>query len=73
MTGFSRDDVDSTIEMKVNTFFCENMKTYFEVMAEVLEKEQEHGDTAILARALDRFYRRLQAMNTLVQGTDFME
>ncbi|KAL0276673.1 UNVERIFIED_CONTAM: hypothetical protein PYX00_004191 [Menopon gallinae] len=69
----NEDDLDATIEMKVNTFFCDNMKTYFEVMAEVLEKEQENGDTAILARALDRFYRRLQAMNTLVQGTDFME
>lgn len=58
--------------MQLNEFVCRNMDVYFKVVEEVLEKEQDKGDTIILVRALDRFYRRLQAMNTLVHGTDFV-
>ena len=33
--------------------------------------QKETGDNTILVRALDRFHRRLQAMNKLLPDTDF--
>lgn len=36
-----------------------------------IDVESDIADTGILVKALDRFYRRLQAMNTLCQNEDF--
>ena len=49
------------------------MEIYFDFVEDVLQKEQDKGDTIILVRALDRFYRKLQAVNLLIVGTDFVE
>lgn len=48
------------------------MEMYFNFVEEILEKEQDKGDTVILVRALDRFYRKLQALSTLVPDVDFV-
>lgn len=49
------------------------MKKYFELVQNKVDIEQDVGDTSVLVRALDRFYRRLQAMNTLCRNVDFSE
>lgn len=47
------------------------MKKYFDLVQSKIDLEQEVGDTAVLVRALDRFHRRLQAMNSLCGNADF--
>lgn len=49
----------------------QNMAKYFALVQGKIDLEQDASDTAILVRALDRFHRRLQAMNTLCEETDF--
>ncbi|XP_015514024.2 vacuolar protein sorting-associated protein 51 homolog [Neodiprion lecontei] len=66
-TEFS-DDFDSKAIAKLDTFVLNNMKNYFDLIGKRIE---DVGDTAILVRALDRFYRRLHAVNTLCNETDF--
>lgn len=65
--------MDESAQVQLKDFVNRNMNSYFEFVEEVLEKEQSKGDTIILVRALDRFYRKLQALNTLVVGVDFVE
>ncbi|KAG5345545.1 VPS51 protein, partial [Acromyrmex charruanus] len=66
------DDLVDDFEIKamdhLNKFILSNMKKYFDLMSKRVE---DVGDTAILVRALDRFHRRLQAMNMLSKETDF--
>lgn len=69
---YFRDELEDSAEEYLNEFVTQNMDVYFKVVEEVLEKELDNGDTIILVRALDRFYRRLQAMDTLVKGTNFV-
>lgn len=47
------------------------MEKYFNLVETKFEKDQDTNDTIILVRALDRFHRRVQAMNKLIQGVDF--
>lgn len=49
----------------------ERMEKYFALVGSRVEKQQDVGETLILVRALDRFHRRLQAINTLFHHTDF--
>lgn len=56
---------------QLNAFIVNNMKKYFNLVQSKVDIEQDIGDTVILVRALDRFHRRLQAMNTLCKETDF--
>nr|CAD7450707.1 unnamed protein product [Timema bartmani] len=56
---------------QLSSFVFGNMERYFQLVQERIEKEQDGGDTAVLVRALDRFHRRLQAMNTLFTHSDF--
>lgn len=62
------DDFDSKAVSRLNTFIMNNMKKYFELIGKRVENV---ADTAVLVRALDRFYKRLQAMNALCEDTDF--
>lgn len=65
-TEFS-DDFDSKAMTKLDAFVINNMKKYLDLIGKRVE---DVGDTAILVRALDRFHRRLQAINTLCNDTD---
>lgn len=62
------DDFQVTAMNHLNKFVVSNMRKYFDLISKRVE---DVADTAILVRALDRFYRRLQAMNTLCKETDF--
>nr|CAD7201641.1 unnamed protein product [Timema douglasi] len=65
------DDLDNFAVSQLSSFVSGNMERYFQLVQERIEKEQDGGDTAVLVRALDRFHRRLQAMNTLFTHSDF--
>lgn len=56
---------------QLNTFILNNMKKYFDLVQSKIDLEQDVGDTPLLVRALDRFHRRLQAMNSLCVNADF--
>ncbi|RZF39613.1 hypothetical protein LSTR_LSTR001134 [Laodelphax striatellus] len=62
---------DEEMSAKLSFFVKTNMDKYFELVQWRVELEQEVGDTAMLVRALDRFHRRLTAINTLTADTDF--
>lgn len=67
------DELDSVALSQLGNFVLRNMEHYFSVVGKRVEHEQVggSGDTVVLVRALDRFHRRLQAMNTLFSDTDF--
>lgn len=56
---------------KLESFAVDLMKEYFKYIQKRISLETETDDNAILVRALDRFYRRVQAMNKLLPGIDF--
>ncbi|XP_076240737.1 vacuolar protein sorting 51 [Calliopsis andreniformis] len=62
------DDFDTKAIARLNNFIMKNMKKYFDLIGKRVENV---ADTAILVRALDKFQRRLQAMNMLCKETDF--
>ncbi|XP_034256470.1 vacuolar protein sorting-associated protein 51 homolog [Thrips palmi] len=65
------DDFETLATGQLSKFVMERMEKYFALVSSRVEKQQEVGETLILVRALDRFHRRLQAINTLFQHTDF--
>ncbi|PSN42746.1 hypothetical protein C0J52_10673, partial [Blattella germanica] len=69
----ANDELDSIALSQLGNFVLCNMDRYFNLVGKRVEREQEGGagDTVVLVRALDRFHRRLQAMNTLFTYTDF--
>lgn len=62
------DDFDTKAITRLDTFVLGNMNKYFDL---VRSRVDDVADTAILVRGLDRFYRRLQAMNMLCTERDF--
>ncbi|KAF7407836.1 hypothetical protein HZH66_002373 [Vespula vulgaris] len=64
------DDFDTIALTRLNNFITRNMEKYFDL---VKKRVENVADTAILVRALDRFYRRLQIINMPCQETDFAE
>lgn len=62
------DDFDTKAINHLSNFVVNNMKKYFDLVGKRVEVV---ADTAVLVRALDRFYRRLQAMNMLYKDMDF--
>lgn len=57
---------------KVEAFTANLMQSYFDTVSRRVECERSmRTDTQVLVRAMDRFYRRLQAMNKLTQETDY--
>ncbi|XP_005089832.1 vacuolar protein sorting-associated protein 51 homolog [Aplysia californica] len=66
------DEALDTIALrKLVLFVNELMERYFSFVRQRVQLEKETGDNTILVRALDRFHRRLQAMNKLLPDTDF--
>lgn len=63
------DDFDTKATGHLNNFVVNNMKKYFDLVGKRVE---DVADTAILVRALDRFYRKLQAINMLCKDMDFV-
>ncbi|RLU18531.1 hypothetical protein DMN91_008888 [Ooceraea biroi] len=61
-------DFETKAMNHLSEFVVTNMKKYFDLVSKRVE---DVADTVILVRALDRFHRRLQAMNTLCNETDF--
>ncbi|XP_054709728.1 vacuolar protein sorting-associated protein 51 homolog [Uloborus diversus] len=56
---------------KLEDFVDESMKFYFKIIEARIALETMSNDAAILVRALDRFYRRIQAINRLLPRIDF--
>lgn len=54
---------------QLNIFVEDNMVRYFEIVQCYIDKNT--SDTAILVRALDRFYRKVQAIGKLFSYKDF--
>lgn len=67
------DELDSVALSQLGKFVLCNMQHYFTMVEKRVQREQEGGagDTVVLVRALDRFHRRLHAMNNLLSDTDF--
>ncbi|XP_060593250.1 vacuolar protein sorting-associated protein 51 homolog [Ruditapes philippinarum] len=65
------EELDAIASKKLVTFVHTLMEVYFNCVQERVQLEKETGDNTILVRALDRFHRRLQAMNKLLPDTDF--
>ncbi|XP_076437425.1 vacuolar protein sorting-associated protein 51 homolog isoform X2 [Babylonia areolata] len=63
--------LDTVALRKLVLFVNDLMEQYFHYVRQRVQLEKETGDNTILVRALDRFHRRLQAMNKLLQDTDF--
>ncbi|KZC08603.1 Protein fat-free like protein [Dufourea novaeangliae] len=61
------DDFDTKAITRLNNFIMKNMKKYFDLIGKRVENV---ADTVVLVRALDKFHRRLQAMNMLCKETD---
>lgn len=62
------DDFDTIALTRLNNFITRNMEKYFDL---VKKRVDNVADTAILVRALDRFYRKLEMINMPCQETDF--
>lgn len=73
MITFSSEIFENFAAKEMNIFIIQNMNKYFELVQNKVESEQDVGDTNVLVKALDRFYRRLEAMNTLCRNVDFSE
>lgn len=54
---------------QLNNFVEDNMIRFLEIVQCYIDKNT--SDTAILVRALDRFYRKLQAIGKLFSYKDF--
>lgn len=62
---------DNFAAKEMSNFVLQNMEQYFTLVQNKVDMEQDVGDTSVLVKALDRFHRRLQAMNTLCRNVDF--
>ncbi|XP_025207778.1 vacuolar protein sorting-associated protein 51 homolog [Melanaphis sacchari] len=70
--NLSKNDDNEEIEIiinQLNTFVEENMIRYLEIVQCYIDKNT--SDTAILVRALDRFYKKIQAIGKLFSYKDF--
>ena len=65
------ENLDSIALKKLVAFVHALMERYFSLVSARVSLERETGENSILVRALDRFHRRLQAMNKLLPDTDF--
>ncbi|KAJ8316807.1 hypothetical protein KUTeg_004711 [Tegillarca granosa] len=65
------ENLDAIALKKLVNFVNDLMVQYFNYVQRRVQLEKETGDNTILVRALDRFHRRLQAMNKLLPDTDF--
>ncbi|XP_063982097.1 vacuolar protein sorting-associated protein 51 homolog isoform X1 [Diachasmimorpha longicaudata] len=61
-------EFERNVTIRLDKFITNNMDKYFKLTKKRMENV---SDTAVLVRALDKFHRRLQAMNILCESTDF--
>lgn len=69
--GGENEGMDSIALKKLVNFVMTLMNHYLSTVQKRVELEREASDNTMLVRALDRFHRRLQAMNSLLPDTDF--
>nr|XP_039260166.1 vacuolar protein sorting-associated protein 51 homolog [Styela clava] len=67
-----QEDMSRVASDKLTVFVNEQLKHYFTLVEKRLDFEKESSDNALLVRALDRFYRRLQATRNLLPSVDVM-
>ncbi|XP_050532519.1 vacuolar protein sorting-associated protein 51 homolog isoform X1 [Daktulosphaira vitifoliae] len=67
-TNDINEETDRTVN-QLNIFVDDNMTRYLEIVQLYIDKNT--SDTAILVRALDRFYRKLQAIGKLFSYKDY--
>ncbi|XP_076345571.1 vacuolar protein sorting 51 isoform X2 [Tachypleus tridentatus] len=65
------EKMDNMALTKLHNFVMSLMEQYFEYVEQRVFLEKESSDFSVLVRALDRFHRRLQAMNKLLPDSDF--
>lgn len=68
---FSLDEFKSVSNNGIVPFITQNMELYFNVVKCRIENEQDVDDSAILVRGLDKFCKKLQATNVLMNNIDF--
>jgi len=67
---FSDENEETEISInQLNVFVEDNMIRYLEIVQCYIDRNT--SDTAILVRALDRFYRKIQAIGKLFSYKDF--
>lgn len=66
------EDSDEDTSHLLANFIAEAMEKYLVLVRRKVEEEQAPGTEAtVLVRALDRFYRRLQAASSLLPGPNY--
>ncbi|XP_020607084.1 vacuolar protein sorting-associated protein 51 homolog [Orbicella faveolata] len=66
--GQDQQELDKIVTEKLSTFILSLMNEYFKLIEARIELESDTGDNVLLVRALDRFHRRLQAVQKLLPG-----
>ncbi|XP_070539803.1 vacuolar protein sorting-associated protein 51 homolog isoform X2 [Ptychodera flava] len=69
----NQQELERIAHVKLGKFVNSRMDLYFQYIQERVELEKETGDNTILVRALDRFHRRLQAINRLLPECNIMD
>ncbi|KAJ7336605.1 hypothetical protein OS493_011823 [Desmophyllum pertusum] len=64
--GQDQQHLDKIVTEKLCTFILSLMSEYFKLTEARIELESDTGDDVLLVRALDRFHRRLQAVQKLL-------
>jgi len=64
--GQDQQELDKIVTEKLSTFILSLMNEYFKLIEARIELESDTGDNVLLVRALDRFHRRLQAVQKLL-------
>ncbi|KAL9983794.1 hypothetical protein ACROYT_G006024 [Oculina patagonica] len=64
--GQDQQELYKIVTEKLSTFILSLMSEYFKLTEARIELESDTGDNVLLVRALDRFHRRLQAVQKLL-------
>ncbi|XP_074608971.1 vacuolar protein sorting-associated protein 51 homolog isoform X2 [Acropora palmata] len=64
--GQDQQQLERVVTEKLSSFILSLMKEYFKLTEARIELESDTGDDVLLVRALDRFHRRLQALQKLL-------
>ncbi|CAK8690046.1 unnamed protein product [Clavelina lepadiformis] len=69
---FISEEVSKVASMKLAKFVEDLLQVYFTLVENRLVLEKRSRDNALVVRALDRFYRRLQATSNILADSDIM-
>ncbi|KAM7431578.1 hypothetical protein ABFA07_017863 [Porites harrisoni] len=64
--GQDQQELEKIVTEKLTNFILSLMREYFKLTESRIEQESDTGDNILLVRALDRFHRRLQAVQKLL-------